>query len=416
MAGGRWLTIYRRNTRPPVSACYNVVMPTDRYVYLDYAASTPLDSNILAAMRPYFSDDFANPSSLHQAGQRAEAAVERSRETVASLLGAAPEEIVFTSGGTESDNLALRGAALAAARLRQADHILVSAVEHHAVLQTARDLAARFGFTLEVLPVDGLGRVDPEEVRRRLRPMTAVVSVIYGNNEIGTINPVADIGGVCRERGIPFHTDAVQAAAHLPIDVDQISADLLSLGAHKFYGPKGVGVLYRRVSCPIDPMSTGGQQEHGLRAGTPSVPLIVGFAEALRIAQSDSASANRSALRDRLLAHVPEAAADVRVTGHPVERLPNHASFAVLGVDGNHLVAALDRAGFACSTGSACKTGDPEPSEVVLALGLTPAWALGSLRVTLGKMTTSQEVQAFLDVFPDILHDVRSVGGTALGS
>ncbi|HET7010262.1 MAG TPA: cysteine desulfurase family protein, partial [Anaerolineales bacterium] len=367
-------------------------MAHDGYVYLDYAASTPLDPAVLAAMTPYFSSEFANPSSLHMAGQRAEAAVESARETIAGLLHASPDEIIFTSGGTESDNLAVRGSAHAAARTRGADHLLVSAVEHHAVLQTARDLARHFGFTLEILPVDGTGRVDPEEVRKRLRPSTAVVSVIYGNNEIGTINPVADIARICRERGVVFHTDAVQAAAHLAIDVDEIQVDLLSLGAHKFYGPKGVGVLYRRRDSPVQPQSTGGQQEHGVRAGTQSVPLIVGCAEALRLAQAEVGSPARTSLRDHLLAHVPEAGPNVLVTGHPVERLPNHASFAIHGVDGNLLVAALDRAGFACSTGSACKTGDPEPSEVVLALGFEPEWALGSLRVTVGRPTTTQDV------------------------
>jgi cysteine desulfurase len=385
-------------------------MKPNGYAYLDYAASTPLDARVLTAMEPYFSTDFANPSSLHMAGQRADAAVERAREKVAGLLNASPEEIVFTSGGTESDNLAVRGAALAAARERRADHLLVSAVEHHAVLQTARDLAHHFGFTLEILPVDGHGRVDPAEVRRRLRPSTAVVSVIYGNNEIGSLNPVAEIARVCRERGIPFHTDAVQAAAHLTIDVEAASVDLLSLGAHKFYGPKGVGALYRRKGCRLDPISTGGQQEGGLRAGTQNVPLIVGCAEALSLARESAGSPDATALRDHLLAHIPEAAPDVRVTGHPVERLANHASFVARGIDGNHLVAALDRAGFACSTGSACKTGDPEPSEVVLALGFSREWALGSLRVTVGRATRWEDVSAFIEVFPEILARVRSIG------
>jgi cysteine desulfurase len=385
-------------------------MRPNGYVYLDYAASTPLDARVLSAMQPYFSADFANPSSLHIAGQRAETAVERAREKVAGLLNASPEEVIFTSGGTESDNLALRGAALAGARDRKADHLLVSAVEHHAVLQTARDLARHFGFTLEILPVDGHGRVDPADVRRRLQPSTAVVSVIYGNNEIGTINPVAEIAQVCREQGVPFHTDAVQAAAHLTIDVERASFDLLSLGAHKFYGPKGVGVLYRRKGCRLDPIATGGQQEGGLRAGTQSVPLIVGCAEALSLVRESAGSPGDTALRDHLLAHIPEAAPDVHITGHPVERLANHASFVVRGVDGNHLVAALDRAGFACSTGSACKTGDPEPSEVVLALGLSRDWALGSLRVTLGRATQLEDVTALVEVFPQIVGSVRSLG------
>ena len=388
-------------------------MLPDRYVYLDYAATTPLDPRVLAVMQPYFSDVFANPSSLHQAGQRAEAAVEGARRTMANLLGCAPEEVVFTSGGTESDNLAVRGAALAA-RARGADHLLISPVEHHAVLKTAEDLAHHFGFELELLPVDSYGRVDPDDVRRRLRRSTAVVSVIYGNNEIGTLNPIQTIGAVCREAGVAFHTDAVQAAAHLRLNVRTLSVDLLSLGGHKFYGPKGIGALYQRTGLPLQPVSTGGSQEHGLRAGTQNVPLIVGLAEAFRLAQEGvTPGGNGTALRDRLLAHVPEAGDEIRVTGHPVERLPNHASFAVRNVDGNHLVAALDRVGFACSTGSACKTGDPEPSDVITALGLSRDWALGSLRLTLGRATLPEHIQGFLDTFPHIVEAVRSVGSAS---
>ncbi|HSB90627.1 MAG TPA: cysteine desulfurase family protein [Anaerolineales bacterium] len=389
-------------------------MSPEKYVYLDYAATTPLDARVLAAMQPFWSDRFGNPSSLHQAGQVAEAAVEASRRTIAGLLGCAPEEVVFTSGGTESDNLAVRGAALAEAQSRGADHILISPVEHHAVLRTAEDLAAHHGFQLELLPVDAFGRVDPNEVRRRLRPTTAVVSVIYGNNEIGTLNPIDAIGAVCHDAGIPFHSDAVQAAAHLRLDVQRLNVDLLSIGGHKFYGPKGVGALYCREGLPIQPTATGGGQEHGLRPGTHNVPLIVGLAEAFRIAQeAAAASANGTSLRDRLLAHVPEAAEDVRITGHPTERLPNHASFAVRNVDGNHLIAALDRAGFACSTGSACKTGDPEPSDVLTALGLSREWALGSLRLTVGRPTRPEDIEAFLDVFPRLVENVRAIGAGA---
>ena len=384
------------------------------HVYLDYAATTPLDPRVRAAMEPYFSDLFGNPSSLHFAGQKAEAAVERSRQTVAGILGCAPEEIIFTSGGTESDTRALRGVAPAAARRRGADRILISPVEHHAVLKTAEDLAEHFGFRLEKLPVDSFGRVDPDDVRKRLAPSTAVVSVIHGNNEIGTINRIAEIGRVCREQEIPFHTDAVQAAAHLPLAVDQLVVDLMSLGGHKLYGPKGIGVLYRRRGVPLPAVSTGGSQEGGLRAGTHSVPLIVGFAEAFRLAQEDAARRkDGTALRDLLLAHIPESAPEILVTGHPQERLPNHASFVVRNLDGNQLVAALDRAGFATSTGSACKTGDPEPSDVITALGLTRDWSLGSLRVTLGRPTHTADVESFVEVFPRIVEAVRALGSTA---
>lgn len=396
--------------RAPGRACYNFTMLPERHVYLDYAATTPLDSRVRAAMEPYFSDFFGNPSSLHFAGQKAEAAVERSRQAVAGFLGCAPEEIVFTSGGTESDNLALRGAALAASRHRGADRILISAVEHHAVLKTAEDLAEHFGFHLEKLPVDSFGRVDPDDVRKSLAPSTAIVSVIYGNNEIGTINRIAEIGRVCRDQGIPFHSDAVQAAAHLPLAVEQLHVDLMSIGGHKLYGPKGIGVLYRRAGVPMQAVSTGGSQEGGLRAGTHSVPLIVGFAEALRLAQEEAAlRTDGTFLRDRLLAHIPESAPEILVTGHPQERLPNHASFVLRNLDGNQLVAALDRAGFATSTGSACKTGDPEPSDVITALGLTRDWSLGSLRVTFGRPTQREDVEAFLEAFPRTVEAVRAL-------
>lgn len=385
-------------------------MESDRYVYLDYAATTPLDPRVLASMQPYFAELFGNPGSLHTAGQRAEAGLEQSRQRIADHLGCSSDEILFTSGGTESDNLALRGAALAAARARGADHLLISPVEHHAVLKTAEDLAEHFGFRLELVPVDSQGRVDPQAVADRLRPSTAVVSIIYGNNEIGTINPVAEIGAVCREKGIPFHTDAVQAAAHLPLPVDQLNVDLLSIGGHKVYGPKGVGALYCRLGTRLQSVSTGGSQERGLRAGTPSVPLIVGLAEALRLVQEEiEARQDGAALRDRLLAHVPESGREIRVTGHPTQRLSNHASFVVRHVDGNHLVAALDREGFACSTGSACKTGDPEPSGVLTATGWARDWALGSIRVTLGRPTAQADVQRFLDVFPRVVEAVRAL-------
>lgn len=380
-------------------------------VYLDYAASTPVDERVLAAMLPYFSQMPGNPSSIHFFGQQGEAAVEEARQTVARCLNARPDEIVFTSCGTESDNLALRGTALAERKRRHASHILISPVEHHAVLHTAQQLADVFGFELELLPVDSAGMVDPDDLRHYLRPETALVSVIYANNEIGTINPIAEIGAVCRQAGVTLHTDAVQAAAHLPVDVKADRVDLLALGAHKFYGPKGIGALYIRSETPILPTQTGGKQENGLRAGTHNVPYIVGLAEAFRLAQETAAQNEASLvpLRDHLIGSVLEEIPNARLTGHPTRRLPNHASFVFDGADGNLLLMLLDAAGFACSSGSACKVGSPQPSEVLTHIGLSRSWALGSLRVTLGRGTTPGQIDRFLAVLPDLVAKARSL-------
>ena len=386
-----------------------------RSVYLDYAATTPLDARVLVAMLPLFSEQFGNPSSIHRWGQSADAAVERSRTAVAAVLHCSPEEILFTSGGSESDNLALRGAAFAERRRRGAAHILTTPVEHHAVLRTAQSLARDHEFELELLPVDEHGLVDPESLRERIRPETAVVSIIFANNEIGSLQPITELGSICRQAGVPLHTDAVQAASQLPIDVSQLNVDLLALGAHKFYGPKGIGALYVRAGLAIDPMLTGGGQERGLRAGTHNVPLIVGLAEALRItaAERDAHARQYAALRDRLIHRVLREVPDARLTGHPTRRLPNHASFVFRGIDGNSLLAALDVAGFGCSSGSACRTGDPEPSEVLLALGLPREWALGSLRVTVGRPTTEADVERLADALPGLVDRLRRLGGAA---
>lgn len=383
-------------------------------VYMDYAATTPVEPRVLQAMLPYFSQDFGNPSSIHSLGQRAEAAVEAAREQVAAVLGCRPDEIIFTSCGSESDNLALRGAAFAARQQRGAQHLLVSPVEHHAVSHTALQLERLHGFELEWLPVDEHGRVDPGEVKRRMRPDTALVSVIYANNEIGTVNPLAEIGAICRQAGVPLHSDGVQAAAYLPLDVQALQVDLLALGAHKFYGPKGVGALYVRKGTPLLPALTGGGQEFGLRAGTSNVPYIAGMAEALRIAAQErqSRSDHVLPLRDRLVGGVLEAIPEARLTGHPNLRLPNHASFVFRSVDGNALLTMLDAAGFAVSSGSACKTGSPEPSEVLLALGLPAEWALGSLRVTLGSGSTPAHVEDFLAALPPLVQQARQLAAS----
>lgn len=386
-------------------------MRHDTRTYLDYAATTPVSEPVLQAMLPYFGEVFGNPSSVHTFGQQAEAALEDARQLVAQTIQARAEEIVFTGCGTESDNLALRGVAFAQRKAKGRTHILVTPVEHHAVLHTARQLAELHGFDVEELPVDQYGLTDADDVRASIRSDTALVSVIYANNEIGTINPIAEIGAVCREMGVPLHSDAVQAAAHLPMNVESDQVDLLSLGAHKFYGPKGVGALYVRRGTPILPVMTGGKQEQAMRAGTQNIPYIVGLAEALRLAQNSLAARAEQMvqLRDHLIGQVLEEIPRARLTGHPTRRLPNHASFVFEGVDGNLLLMMLDAEGFACSSGSACKTGNPQPSEVLTAVGLSRSWALGSLRVTLGQSTSAGDVAAFLKVLPAVVERVRSL-------
>jgi cysteine desulfurase len=388
------------------------MQPTE-HIYLDYAATTPVDKRVLDVMLPFFAQVFGNTSSIHFFGQKAEAALEESRESMAKGLNCQPGEIIFTSCGSESDNLALRGAALAARKQRNANHLLISPVEHHAISRTAQQLADLHGFELEYLHVDDYGRVDPGEVKQRLRPDTALVSVIYANNEIGSVNPISEIGEICRSAGIPFHTDAVQAAAYLPVDVEALKVDMLSLGAHKFYGPKGVGALYVRADTPLLPVLTGGGQESSRRAGTHNTAYIAGMAYAFRLAQEERVARTQTLLpmRDHLIGKVLESIPDSRLTGHPVLRLPNHASFVFNEVDGNALLMLLDVDGFACSSGSACKTGDPEPSDVLIAMGLERSWALGSLRVTLGSGTAPEHIQKFTQILPEIIKRQRQLEG-----
>lgn len=382
---------------------------TLKRVYLDYAATTPVDERVLGKMLPFWSEHFGNPSSVHWLGQHSEQAIESAREQIANFIHSNPEEIIFTGCGSESDNLALRGMAHSQRKLRDANHILISPVEHPAVLQTAKRLTEEEGFELEFLPVDFHGMVDPDDLKTRIHSTTALVSVVYGNNEIGTINPIHQIGRICQEFGVPLHSDAVQAAAYLDIDVENDKLDLLSLGAHKLYGPKGVGALYVRNGWKPVPILTGGKQENGYRAGTSNVPLIVGFAEAVRL--SDVERAERSdhvrCLRDLIIQAVLAGIPGSYLTGHPVDRLPNHASFVFDNLDGNHLVAILDAAGYCCSSGSACKSGNPQPSEILLGIGLPRELALGSLRVTVGKDTTKKDVMEFLEVLPEMVSRAR---------
>jgi cysteine desulfurase len=377
-------------------------------VYLDHAASTPLRPEVLDAMQPYLTEHFGNASSLHGAGRRARLGLDEARETVARLLGAKPREIGFTGGGTEADNLAIKGAAWAAsARGRE---LVISSVEHKAVTQSAA-VMERFGFAVTWLSVDRYGTVDPAAVESAIRDHTALVSVMYANNEVGTVQPVAEIGAICRARKALFHVDAIQAAGYLALDVDALGADLLSLSAHKVNGPKGVGALFVRQGTPLLTQLSGGSQERQRRAGTENVAGIVGFARALELAQQErlTEAARLTQLRDRLIAELT-ALPGVQLTGHPTERLPNNASFVVDGLEGGDLVAALDLEGIAASTGSACTTGAADPGHVLLAMGIQPAAAHGSLRLTLGHGSSEEDVRLTVEAMGRVLERVRGAG------
>ncbi len=379
-----------------------------RRVYLDHAATTPVDLEVAEAMARVYRDVSGNPSSIYAEGQAARALVDQAREQVAAAIGATPAEIVFTSGGTESDNLALRGALKA--RRQDRDGLVTTAIEHHAVLDTARDLAEHGHVRLTIVEVGPDGRVDPGAIAAAIDDRTSLVSVMHANNEIGTLQPLAEIGALCRERGVTLHSDAVQSVGALPFDVRRIPVDLVSLNAHKFYGPKGVGALYVRKGTRVATIQTGGGQEKGRRTGTENVAGIVGLGVAMRIAAERRAdeSPRQARLRDRLLEGVTRTVPDAIVTGHPTERLPNNASFIFRGADGASLVMALDMAGFAVSCGSACTSGDTEPSPVILALGIDRETAKGSLRVTVGRATTDADVDAFLTALTDIVARVRA--------
>jgi cysteine desulfurase len=381
-------------------------------IYLDHAATTALHPQAFAAMIPFLAEHPGNPSSLHSLGQSAHQALEQARVTIARLLGCAPREIIFTSGGTESDNLAIRGVAFA--RREHGNHIITTPIEHHAVLRTCEQLAKYFGYAITYLPVDTHGMVDPDDVARAITPHTILISVMYANNEVGTIEPIAAIGKLAREHGIVFHTDAVQAGSALNLRVNQLGVDLLSLSAHKFYGPKGVGILYVRQGIHLVPTQTGGSQEFDLRAGTENVPSIVGMAAALKIAQ-DNQAANNAKLatqRDRLVQGILDRIPRARLTGHPFRRLPNHASFTFEGIDPEPLILGLDREGICASSGSACSSGSLEPSHVLTAMGFPPARSLASLRMTLGSENTDADVDYVVAVLPTIIERIQEITAT----
>lgn len=377
-------------------------------LYLDHSATTPVDARVRDAMLPYFTELFGNPSSLHRYGQVALAAADDARQTVADILGAPVREIIFTGNGTEANNLALRGAAFA--NRARGNHIITTPIEHHAILRTCEQLEREFGFEITYVPVNRHGVVNPDDIARAVNERTILISVMYANNEVGTVEPIAEIGKFARAKNILFHTDAVQAGGYLPLHVNALHADLMSLGAHKFHGPKGVGVLYMRSGTKLLPMQTGGNQERGRRAGTENVPYLVGFARALEIAQSEREDTNARlrAQRERLVEGLLEAIPGAELTGHPTERLPGHSSFVVPDAVGDEMVFALDLAGAAVSTGSACTAGSPEPSHVLAAMGYAADAARGALRITLGRENTDAEVTEALRVIPATIERVRA--------
>jgi len=381
-------------------------------IYLDHGATTPVHPAVLEAMAPYWDDIYGNPASHHRVGYAAARAVEDARDVFAGLLGVDPAAIVFTACGSESNNLALRGAMLAARAARRGNHLITSSIEHSAVLATAEQLRDVFGFDLTILPVDEFGRVRVADVAAAIRPDTVLISIMAANNEIGTIQPWAEIGALARERGVLFHCDAVQLAAARHWNLAAEPIDLMSLGPHKFYGPKGIGVLVVRPGVELLPSLTGGGHEGGLRAGTTNVPLVVGAAEAFRLAMGELEErvAHVLPLRDRLLREIPAALPGFCVvTGHPRERLPHHASFALRGPTGNDLLMHLDLAGIAASSGSACASGDPKPSSVLVACGLGPEWNKGGLRLTLGRQNTAAHVDSVLAALPTIVHRLNAL-------
>ncbi|MBM4456387.1 MAG: cysteine desulfurase [Chloroflexi bacterium] len=381
-------------------------------IYLDHSATTAVDPRVVAAMQPYWTEQYGNPSSIYGLGRRAAAALEDARSRIARVLNCQPAEVIFTSCGTESDNLALRGIGLAQAACGRR-RIITTPVEHHAVLHTAAELAEHHGCQVTHVAVDRHGLVDPAAVSEAIRPDTALISVIYANNEVGAVAPIAEIAEIARQQGIPFHTDAVQAGAYLSLDVQRLGVDLLALSAHKFYGPKGVGVLYVRRGTRLFPAQTGGSQERNRRAGTENVAYAVGMAVALELAQADRATeaVRLAALRDRLIrgvrANIPEAT----LTGHPTRRLPGHVSLIIHGAEAQGILIALDLAGVAASSGSACASGSPTPSHVLTAMGFSPQEAMGALRLTLGRENTEADVEYVIEKLPAIVKRMRGVIG-----
>jgi len=377
-------------------------------IYLDYTATTPTHPEVVKAMLPYFTDAFGNPSSIHSYGQEAKGAIEEARDKVAALIGAQGEEIIFTSGGTEADNFAIKGVAYA--NEPKGNHIITSSIEHHAVIETCKFLERR-GFRVTYLPVDEYGLVDPNDVKKAITNKTILISVMHANNEIGTIEPIAEVGRIAREAGIYFQTDAVQTVGHIPVDVNDLGVDLLSMSAHKLYGPKGIGALYIRKGTKLVPFMHGGEQEGRRRASTENVPGIVGFGKAVELAQQemDEEAKQLTYLRDRLINSLLQKIDHTRLNGHPLKRLPNNVNVSVNFVEGESMLLNLDLEGICASTGSACSSSSLEPSHVLLAMGLPPEQAHGSLRFSLGKWTTEEDIAQVLEVLPRVVAKLRAM-------
>ncbi|HEX2948883.1 MAG TPA: cysteine desulfurase NifS [Armatimonadota bacterium] len=377
-------------------------------IYLDHAATTPVAPEVLDAMIPYYREFWGNPSSIHRFGRQASQGVEEARASVAKLLNCTPKEIYFTSGGTEADNLAIFGTAMA--KEDKGKHIITSAIEHHAVLHSCEALEKR-GWEVTYLPVDNTGRVDPEAVRAAIRPDTVLVTIMHANNEIGTVQPIAEIGKICREAKVWFHTDAVQSVGHIPTRVDELNVDMLSLSGHKLYGPKGIGVLYIRRGVRVKPLIYGGGHERGMRSGTENVPAMVGLGRAaeLAMAEMEAESVRQARLRDKLLDGLTSRIPDCIVTGNREHRLPNNASIISKYVEGEAQLLRLDAVGIAASSGSACTSGSLDPSHVLLSIGTPVEFAHGSLRFSLGRGTTEEEIDYVLEQLPPIIETLRAM-------
>ena len=381
-------------------------------IYLDHGASTPVHPQVIEAMLPYWTEMYGNPASSHDYGRQAGSALDKSRRTLADLLNAQPDELTFTSCGSESDNMALRGVMYAARANGTGNHLITCAIEHGAVLKTAEQLRDHFNFDVTILPVDQFGQVNPADVEAAIQPDTALISIMAANNEIGTLQPVLMIGQIAREHGIPFHTDAIQAVAVRQWNLADMPIDLMSIAPHKFYGPKGVGVLYARRGIEMVASLTGGGQEDGRRSGTVNVPFAVGAAKALELAMAELKERNShyQTLRDHLIDGLLDAfPVDCVLTGHPTERLPHNASFAFRNVDGNNLLMHLDMAGVAASSGSACKTGNPKPSAVLEAIGLESDWTKGGLRLTVGQQNSLEDIEYVLEIMPGIIEKLQKM-------
>ena len=391
-------------------------MQTELKAYLDNAATTRLCDEAFNAMSPYWRERYFNPSSLYMTAQTVHTDIERARAAVAAALNADPKEIIFTGGGSEGDNAVLRGVTDAYAQ--KGRHVVTSAAEHHAVLHTLELLERRGDIDLTVLPVDEYGMITAEQVAKALRPDTVLVSIIFANNEVGTINPVAEIGAVCRQAGVVFHTDAVQAVGHIPVDVKALNVDALTLTAHKFHGPKGAGALYLRRGIKMTPQITGGGHERGRRAGTENVTGIMGLAAALTVSieQLPVVSPKICVLRDKLLREIPARIPEVKLNGHPTMRLPNNVNFSIRYIEGESILLMLDLNGIAASSGSACTSGSLDPSHVLLAMGLPHEIAHGSLRLTLSQYTTPNEIDYTLEVLPEIVKRLRAMSPLYCGS